>query len=534
MPSTLTPDEAERLAEEDSCADLVGWTASCCLRSDGTPLGTRALDLSARMLFWMAGMTTGSPASFRRKVWDTLTWPQLSVAKRNDRGVHSVDITAPGLEGDPDVPLRRYDLAQPLSQQPLGARHGDPQLDVEDDQPVREAVLVVFHGGGFCIQSEKDAVYNDLVIDLLHRCRKTLLHGGSQGGASSSASSPSSPPPSSPVRKFDRVSAYSCGYRLAPEHPFPAGLRDAAACLLHVQRSHPGCELVLLGDSAGGNLALVLALVAGAPHAGGDDQVLVPDPKAMAMAQAALATEAAAISALPRPPGGSLVRSPVRTATTSTTRGSSIDGPGAAWSSPGLFASPAARAAAAAPSPYAYRQGSPAGFTPDGALWGKAVHAELSLKVQPRLRHLGLLYPALYATETASMRATGIRYLVPRKLRIFFLLSYLGDDEMVLTGRLLDYRVAPLKASNALLAKLPSATVVSCGLDPLRDENLMLVSALRQLGVPCSHAHAEKAPHGFLTFPPLATDHAAKAHALDVLVAAMATALGATATDPGP
>jgi acetyl esterase len=50
-------------------------------------------------------------------------------------------------------------------------------------------------------------------------------------------------------------------YRLAPEHPYPAGLRDTVACL-RASRSHPsafGLEpgpLLVSGDSAGANLAL--------------------------------------------------------------------------------------------------------------------------------------------------------------------------------------------------------------------------------------------------------------------------------------
>lgn len=50
-------------------------------------------------------------------------------------------------------------------------------------------------------------------------------------------------------------------YRLAPEHPFPAGLADARAVMtaLHNKRGNP---LILSGDSAGGGLAAGLAALA--------------------------------------------------------------------------------------------------------------------------------------------------------------------------------------------------------------------------------------------------------------------------------
>lgn len=54
-------------------------------------------------------------------------------------------------------------------------------------------------------------------------------------------------------------------YRLAPEHPFPAGLTDCAEALAFARDKGPGgaepCErLALAGDSAGGNLAAAIAL----------------------------------------------------------------------------------------------------------------------------------------------------------------------------------------------------------------------------------------------------------------------------------
>eukprot|EP00048_Salpingoeca_helianthica_P023924 m.28292 g.28292 ORF g.28292 m.28292 type:complete len:373 (-) comp9074_c0_seq1:95-1213(-) len=64
----------------------------------------------------------------------------------------------------------------------------------------------------------------------------------------------------------------SVEYRLAPEHPFPAGLEDAHVALDWVANSnHPGLDVcgapgkrkvIVAGDSAGGNVAAVLALLA--------------------------------------------------------------------------------------------------------------------------------------------------------------------------------------------------------------------------------------------------------------------------------
>jgi len=56
--------------------------------------------------------------------------------------------------------------------------------------------------------------------------------------------------------------AYVPEYSLAPEHPFPAGLRDARALwdyLIHVEE-RPPASIGVMGDSAGGGLAAALTL----------------------------------------------------------------------------------------------------------------------------------------------------------------------------------------------------------------------------------------------------------------------------------
>lgn len=59
------------------------------------------------------------------------------------------------------------------------------------------------------------------------------------------------------------VDAFIPDYRLAPEHPFPAAVKDAEACYRGlVDRGIK--KIALTGDSAGGNLALVLLSIASA------------------------------------------------------------------------------------------------------------------------------------------------------------------------------------------------------------------------------------------------------------------------------
>jgi monoterpene epsilon-lactone hydrolase len=54
------------------------------------------------------------------------------------------------------------------------------------------------------------------------------------------------------------ASAFTPDYRLAPEHPFPAAIDDALACY-QILAEKGVRRIAITGDSAGGNLALVLA-----------------------------------------------------------------------------------------------------------------------------------------------------------------------------------------------------------------------------------------------------------------------------------
>src|SRR6516164_1941744 len=86
--------------------------------------------------------------------------------------------------------------------------------------PVQQPTVVHFHGGGYCIGSARTI-------------RGWAAHLSAQAGC--------------------RV--VLPGYRLAPEHPHPAGLQDARAVVAALEG-----PVVLSGDSAGGGLALALIL----------------------------------------------------------------------------------------------------------------------------------------------------------------------------------------------------------------------------------------------------------------------------------
>ncbi|MFI6374369.1 alpha/beta hydrolase fold domain-containing protein [Streptomyces sp. NPDC050546] len=63
-----------------------------------------------------------------------------------------------------------------------------------------------------------------------------------------------------PLALRTRARAVAPEYRLAPEHPFPAGLDDCAEAYAAVRAAYPDARIVVAGDSAGAGLAAALLL----------------------------------------------------------------------------------------------------------------------------------------------------------------------------------------------------------------------------------------------------------------------------------
>ncbi len=142
----------------------------------------------------------------------------------------------PMWEGTPEVARKAFralavDMVKPEDVVPVGSTEDITVADrpVRVYRPAGDArgTLLYLHGGGFVIG---DLDTHD------QTCRRLCRGAG--------------------------VVVVSLDYRLAPEHPFPAGLEDACAALEAVDLSLDklgGAPLAVGGDSAGGNLAAVLA-----------------------------------------------------------------------------------------------------------------------------------------------------------------------------------------------------------------------------------------------------------------------------------
>jgi acetyl esterase/lipase len=99
---------------------------------------------------------------------------------------------------------------------------------VEPTHPARPGTILYFHGGSYCIGSPETAM-----------CLTSALVART------------------------RIRALSLDYRLAPEHPFPAGLDDAlAAYRALLDGGVAPSSIAFAGDSAGGGVAVCTCVMA--------------------------------------------------------------------------------------------------------------------------------------------------------------------------------------------------------------------------------------------------------------------------------
>lgn len=69
------------------------------------------------------------------------------------------------------------------------------------------------------------------------------------------------------LAKYTRHDVFCFDYRLAPEHPYPAAVEDAVTAWKHIiGQGYSPQDIIIAGDSAGGNLALALILTLRSQH----------------------------------------------------------------------------------------------------------------------------------------------------------------------------------------------------------------------------------------------------------------------------
>lgn len=75
-----------------------------------------------------------------------------------------------------------------------------------------------------------------------------------------------------------------------------------------------------------------------------------------------------------------------------------------------------------------------------------------------------------------------------------------GDPVLIeKSAQILDPEISPLLVEDAKLVKLPSTYIITVGHDRLRDEGFIYAGRLKQIGVPIVHKHYEHTFHGSIT-----------------------------------
>lgn len=102
---------------------------------------------------------------------------------------------------------------------------GVPCTWIRPGKPLTEEVIVYIHGGAFIYGSLES--HAPMVSHIASALERNIL---------------------------------LIGYRLAPEHPFPAGIEDGVAVINALRTAYPAIRFGMIGDSAGGNLSMAIQL----------------------------------------------------------------------------------------------------------------------------------------------------------------------------------------------------------------------------------------------------------------------------------
>ncbi len=122
---------------------------------------------------------------------------------------------------------------------------------------------------GMIMRNTKEITYNEFLMEDMeaewvcvnrpHMKKYVILY--CHGGGYSTGSSKYARTITSKLAMSTSMDVLVFDYRLAPEHPYPAALQDAMTAWNYLMLLGYGArDVILAGDSAGGNLALTLAL----------------------------------------------------------------------------------------------------------------------------------------------------------------------------------------------------------------------------------------------------------------------------------
>ncbi|WP_409432287.1 alpha/beta hydrolase [Litorimonas sp. RW-G-Af-16] len=124
---------------------------------------------------------------------------------------------------------------------------------------------------------------------------------------------------------------------------------------------------------------------------------------------------------------------------------------------------------------------------------GGNMTAYLAQKYRDKIKAQILFYPLMQLVDFKPPKPGPQDWLQLGFMALKFIDEYyVGDADPK------DTRLSPLFETN--LKDVPPAYVLTCGLDPLRDEGKLYADRLMAHGVPVVYAHEKLMPHGFLNF----------------------------------